>query len=84
MFARLCKKVVAMRTVMRAVLALGSISALALAMSVPVRAQNYYHHHEIMTREITMDHAITMSREITMAPASTKGREITMGAEIAI
>ena len=31
-----------MRTVMRAVLALGSVGAVALAMSVPVRAQDYY------------------------------------------
>ena len=74
-----------MRTVMRAVLALGSVGAVALAMSVPACERRIITRSlEIMTREITTDHEITMGREVTMALESTRGPEITMGAEIAI
>ena len=56
-----------MRTVIRVVLVLGSIGALALGTTVPVLAQFIIPCLEIMTsHEITMHHEITTDARITI------------------
>jgi len=68
-----------MRTVMRAVLALGSVGAVALAMSVPVRAQDYYPQpRDYDARDYDGPRGYDGAQEHEGPP------EITMGAEIAI